>query len=87
MKNKVVYNSIYDIKIAKERLRYEVKLYEEKLKNTNNLLLSGISVSFRNLKFNIRNRLVSFALFRSLYKSNVAFGFIRNFVRGFMRSR
>ena len=87
MKNKAGYHSIYEIKIAKERLRYEVKLYEEKLKNTNNLLLSGISASFRNLRFNIRNKLVTYALFRSLYKSNYVFGFIKNFVRGFRRSR
>ena len=86
MKNKVAYKSIYDIQIARERLRYETRLYEEKLRNANYLIFSGISMSLRNLRFNIRNRLVSFALFRSLYKSKYAYDFARNFIRGFRRS-
>jgi hypothetical protein len=87
MKSKTGYNSIYEIRIARERLRYELKLQEEKLKNVNYLLISGISSSLRDIKFNIRNKLISFAFFRSLYKSNFVFGFARNFIRGFRRAR
>ncbi len=86
MKNKVAYKSIYDIQIAREKLRYEIRLHEEKLRNANYLLFSGISMTMRNLSFNIRNRLVSFALFRTLYKSKYAYDFMRNFIRGFRRS-
>lgn len=87
MKNKSRYNSMHEIKIARERLRFEVKLYEVKLKNTNNILFSGISLSMRNLKFNIRNRLISYSIFRSLYKSNFIYDFIKNFHRGFKRTK
>jgi hypothetical protein len=78
--------SVYDIRIAKEKLRYEIKLHEEKLRNANYHLMSGISMSLRNLKLNVRDRLVSFALFRSLYRSKYAFDFMRNFIRGFRRT-
>lgn len=87
MKNKKGYNSIHDIKIARERLRYETKLYEEKLRNTNNLILSGITLSMKNLKFNIRNRLITYSIFRSFYKSNLFYDFVKNFFRGFRKSR
>jgi hypothetical protein len=87
MKSKAGYNSIYEIKIARERLRYQLKLQEEKFKNVNYLLLSGISSSLRDLKFNIRNKLISFAFFRSLYKSNFVLGFAKNFIRGLRRAR
>jgi uncharacterized membrane protein YqjE len=83
---KTAYNSIYDIRIAKEKLRYEVKLHEEKLRNANYLLMSGISMSLNNLRLNVKNRLVSFALFRSLYRSKYAIDFVRNFIRGFRRT-
>jgi hypothetical protein len=87
MKSKKGYSSIYEIKVAKERLRYQMKLQEEKFKNINYLLLSGISSSLRDLRFNIRNKLISYAFFRSLYKSNVVFGFAKNFIRGLRRVR
>lgn len=87
MKKKTGYSSLNEIKIAREKLRYESKLQEEKLKSVNYLMFSGISMSMRNLSFNIRNRLLSFALFRSLYKSKFTYDFIRNFIRGFSRTR
>ncbi len=75
-----------EIRLAKTRLRYETMLYEVKLKNSTNQMFSNFSQSMRNLSFNIRNRLFTYAFFRSLSKSGMIYDFIRNFKKGFRQS-
>ncbi len=85
-KRKSKYRSIQEIKLARERLKYESMLQQEKMKNSSRRLFSSFTYSLRNLSFNIRNRLVTYSFIRSLYKTNILFDFMRNFVRGFRRS-
>ena len=76
-----------EINLARARLRYESRLYEEKLKNTRNRIFSDFSFSVKSLGLNIRNRLIAYSLFRSIYKSNIIYDFIGNFSRGFRQYR
>ena len=87
MKNRIVYNSMFDIKLEKEKLRFEILLYEEKMKNLNSQMISGLSVSMKNLSFNVTNRLISYSLLRSLYKTRYLYDFLMSFSRGFGRFR
>lgn len=75
-----------EIRLAKTRLRYETMLYEVKIKNSANQVFSNFSQSMRNLSFNIRNRLFTYAFFRSLSKTGMMYDFIRNFKKGFRQS-
>lgn len=81
------FNSVREIKLAKERLRYECLFYSEKLKNSGNRLFAGFTRSLKELSFNIRNRLFAYSLMRSFAKSNLLYEFTTNFVRGLKRSR
>ncbi len=87
MNKKTKFNSIHEIRLAKERLRYESLMYRERLKNKINQLCSGFSFSLRNLSFNIRNRFMTYSVFRSLFKANFFYDFIKNFARGFRQAR
>lgn len=87
MKNGTVYKSMEEIKLAKARLKYESRLYEERLKNSRDLIFAGFSFSLKSLGLNIRNRLIGYSLFRSLYKSNIFYDFIGNFSKGFRQYR
>ncbi len=86
IKNKAGYKSIHEIQIAKARLRYKVRLNEEKLKTAGNLLISNVSLALRDIKSDIRNRLISFTFFRTLSKSNFIYNFAKNFIRGFRKT-
>jgi hypothetical protein len=87
MKKKRSYRSIYDIKIAKERLRYETRLNKEKLKISSNYVFSDLSLSLKNLGANIRNRLLAYSIVRSYARSKLLFTLVRNLVRGFRQTR
>ncbi len=78
---------MHDIKLEKARLKFEAKLHEEKLKNANYHIFSGFSSSVQSIKHNIRNRLISYSIFRSLYKSNFVYDFVKNFYKGIRQSR
>lgn len=86
MKNKTKFNSIYEIRIAKERLRYETAIQSERLSNKTGMLFSGVSFSLRNLSFRIRNRLFTYAFVRSLSRTKMLHDFLNNFIRGFRQS-
>ncbi len=87
MKKKSEYNSLDDIRLARERLRYKALLQEEKFKNSSARIFSSFFFSMKNLSFTIRNRLISYSFFRSLYKSNIIYDFIKNFTRGFRQAK
>ncbi len=86
MSKKRVYTSLQDIRLARQKLRYEVMLCEEKFKNSSNMLLTGLSHSMKDLGFYIRNRLFTYAFFRSVSKSGMLYDFLANFARGFRKS-
>ena len=87
MKKKREYNSLDDIRRAKDRLRYKALLQEEKFKNSTSRIFSSFFFSMKNLSFTVRNRLISYSFFRSLYKSNIIYDFIRNFTKGFRQAK
>jgi hypothetical protein len=79
MKNKKNYKSISDIRLARERLKYENKFYLEKLKNATSMTMPSLSHSFKNLGFSIRNRFFGFTVVRSILKSNLMYKVFRRF--------
>jgi len=81
------FRSIHEIRLARERLRFECLFYGEKLKNSRNRLFSGFTHSIRDIGFNIRNRLFALSLVRSVAKSNMFYEFIANFAEGFRKAR
>ena len=87
MSKKHDYRSMQDIKMARAELRYESRLLEEKFKYSGDQLFSNFSYSLKSLSFNIRNKLLTIAFFRSLSKSGMVYDFFRNFARGFRRAR
>ena len=84
---KKTYSSIQEIRLDRERLRFESMYYNEKLKSSSKRLFSGLSGSLRDLRFNIRNKLFTFSVFRSLSKTGMLYDFINNFARGFRQTR
>jgi hypothetical protein len=86
MKNKNRYRSVHEIQIARARLRYKARLSEEKLKTAGNLLVSNVSIALRDIKTDIRNRLISFSIFRTLSRTNFIYNFTKNFIRGFRKT-
>ena len=84
--SKPKHTSLQDIRLARQKLIYESLLYEEKLKHSSERLLSGISGSLKNLGFYIRNRLLTWAFFRSVSKSAILYDFLASFRRGFKKT-
>lgn len=73
MKKKKEFNSIADIKLARERLKYENKFYQKRLKTSGSTTVPSLSLSVRNLKYTIRKNLFTFAVFKALIKSNIIY--------------
>lgn len=73
MKKKKDFSSIAEIKLARERLRYENKFYQERLKTSGSNTLPSLSLSIENLKYTIRNKLFTFSVFKALLKSNIVY--------------
>ncbi len=86
MSKKRVYTSLQDIRLARQKLRFETMLCEEKLKNSSDMLFTGLAHSVKDIGFYIRNRLFTYAFFRSVSKSGILYDFLANFVRGFKKS-
>jgi hypothetical protein len=71
MKKKKIYRSVSDIRLARERLKYENKFYKERLLATAGMTIPSLSVSMRNLGLAIRNRFFTLTILRSLVRSNM----------------
>ncbi len=80
------YTSLQDIRLARNKLRYETLLCEERFKNTSSRLFAGFTGSIRDLGFYIRNRLFTYAFFRSLTKSGMIYDFLTNFKQGLTKN-
>jgi hypothetical protein len=87
MKKKKMYRSLSEIRLARERLRYENKFYKNRLIAAGTMTIPSLSVSFRNLGISIRKRLFAFTVFRSLVKSNIVYDAVRGVARRFRRRR
>ncbi|TVR68523.1 MAG: hypothetical protein EA408_13425 [Marinilabiliales bacterium] len=80
------YTSLQDIRLARNRLRYEILLCEERMKNSSVRLFAGFTNSLRDFGFYVRNRLFTYAFFRSLSKSGMIYDFLTSFKKGFSKN-
>jgi hypothetical protein len=71
MKKKKVYRSVSDIRLARERLKYENQFYKERLLASAGATIPSLSVSMRNLGLAIRNRFFTLTVLGSLARSNL----------------
>jgi hypothetical protein len=76
MKKRKVYRSVSDIRLARERLKYENKFYKERLIATAGMTIPSLSVSMRNLGLAIRNRFFTLSIIRSLARSNMFYSLL-----------
>jgi hypothetical protein len=81
MKKKKVYRSVSDIRLARERLKYEHKFYKERLLATAGNTIPSLSVSMRNLGIAIRNRFFALSILRSAARSNIFYSIIGRIFR------
>jgi hypothetical protein len=87
MKRKREFKSIHEIRIARERYRYDTILQREKLNTRAGMIFSNLSLALNNMSLNIRSRLFSYSFFRTLFKTGMLVSFARNFSRGFRQAR
>jgi hypothetical protein len=79
MKRRKNYSSILEVRLARERYRYETKLHMERLENTGDLIIAGISLTLSNLSLDIRRKLFNYSVFRFLIKTGMFYNLAKNF--------
>jgi hypothetical protein len=73
------YSSLFEVRLARERYRYETMLKKEKLENTGNLIISGVALTLSNISLDLRKRLFNYSFFRFLIKTGMFYKLARNF--------
>jgi hypothetical protein len=81
------YNSIFEIRMAKERYRYDTIVHREKLYNRTGLIFSNMSLSLRDWSMDVRSKLFKYSFFRKIYKTSIFFGVARSFAGLFRQPR
>lgn len=86
-KSKREYKTIYEIRLAKEKYRYDTIVHREKLYYNTGLIFSNLSLSMRDLSLNVRSKLFNYSFFRTLFKTRMIIGIVKNIASLFRQPR
>jgi hypothetical protein len=81
------YKTIHEIRMAKERYRYDTIVHREKLYNRTGLIFSNLSLSMRDWSLNVRSKLFNYSIFRTLFKTSIFIGMAKNIASLFRQPR